>query len=257
MNKITKYLLLMLVFLSFKINAQTYSTGTITLSNDMNLEILAKIDISATEVTLTLQGPSDRWFAIGFGGSSMGVVTDAFISEGSANYDFTIIPYDTPTADANQDWNVISDVVTGIKRDIVATRALDTGESSDYVFLFQEYAIPVIWARGNGATNTLAYHGTNKGSMSMTTQVLGVSELQTLKFSLYPNPVKDKLNIVLSSETNNATVTIYNVLGNKVMNKSLNNVFNKIDISNLSSGIYLVKVVDGKDTYGIKRFVKK
>ena len=255
MNKITK-LFLLLFITSFILNAQTYSTGMVTLSNTSNLQIQAKIDITATEVTLTLNGPADRWFAIGFGGDGMNNVTDAFIYESSQNFDKKIIPYDTPQTDANQDWTLISDTVAGNKREVIATRALDTGENFDYVFTHSNNSIPVIWARGNGAVMDLAYHGSNKGSTVLNPTVLGTEEQNLVQFAMYPNPVKNTLHIVLNSNISQATFEIYSVIGKKVVTGKLTKSFNKINTSNLNSGIYLIKIIAQDKSYGIKKFVK-
>lgn len=63
-------------------------------------------------------------------------------------------------------------------------------------------------------------------------------------FSVYPNPVKDVLNLSYTKDISN--VSVHNLLGQKVMTKSINATQTKIDMSNLSNGTYLVKVtVDG------------
>ena len=257
MNKITK-LSLLLFFISLISNAQTYSTGTVTLSNTTNLEIQAKIDITATEVTLTLTGPSDRWFAIGFGGDGMSSVTDAFIYESAQTFDKKIIPYNTPETDANQDWTLVSDTVTGNQREVIATRALDTGENFDYVFSHSTNSIPVIWARGNGATMALAYHGgNNKGATVLSPAILGVENNEFMHLSLFPNPATTSLNIVLDSNIIDAKYEIYSVLGKKVITGNLNNSFNKINTSKLNSGIYMIKIFNKDASYVVKQFVKK
>ncbi len=255
MNKITK-LFLLLFFTSFLLNAQTYSTGMVTLSNTSNLEMQAKIDITATEVTLTLNGPADRWLAIGFGGDEMSNVEDAFIYESSQTFDKKIIPYNTPETDANQDWTLISDNVTGYYREVIATRALDTGENFDYVFSYSTNSIPVIWARGGGAVMDLAYHGSNRGSTVLNPVVLGTEEQNLIQFAMYPNPVKNTLHVVLNSSISQATFEIYSVIGKKVAIGKLTNNFNKIDTSTLKSGMYLIKIITHDKSYGIKKFVK-
>ncbi|MFK5981826.1 MAG: T9SS type A sorting domain-containing protein [Flavobacteriaceae bacterium] len=58
---------------------------------------------------------------------------------------------------------------------------------------------------------------------------------------LYPNPVNDFLTIKLPYNAN-AEVSIYNILGKKIMSKSFSGVTNQIDISNLNSGMYLVTI---------------
>ena len=256
MSKITK-LSILIFFISLTLNAQTYSTGMVTLSNTTGLEIQAKLDITATEVTLTLNGPADRWIAIGFGGNNMNTVTDAFIYESAGTYDKKIIPYNTPQTDANQDWTLISDVVTGTKREVIATRVLDTGENYDYVFSHSTNSIPVIWARGNGTVMDLAYHGANKGATVLNPAVLGIENQEQIHFALYPNPVKDNLQIVLQSNAKDYTYVIYSVIGAKIQFGKLNKNFNKINTTNFNSGIYLLKIMDNSGNYIVKQFVKE
>lgn len=56
----------------------------------------------------------------------------------------------------------------------------------------------------------------------------------------YPNPVKDVLN--LSYVENISQVSIFNLLGQQVLDKNLDATEAKIDMSNLPQGTYLVKV---------------
>ena len=69
---------------------------------------------------------------------------------------------------------------------------------------------------------------------------LGITENIVLDFKLYPNPVKDILNI----ETNNVNiqnVNIYDVLGKKVWSQS-ELTSNSINISSLNKGLYFIKL---------------
>ena len=57
---------LLIIFLActFATFAQTYTTGTVSLSTTAGLAMSVKIDVG-TNVTLTLGGPADRLFAVG------------------------------------------------------------------------------------------------------------------------------------------------------------------------------------------------
>jgi len=59
-------------------------------------------------------------------------------------------------------------------------------------------------------------------------------------FKAYPNPVKDILN--LSYSENISQVTIFNLLGQQVLDRKLDATEAKIDMSNFSQGAYLVKI---------------
>jgi len=58
---------------------------------------------------------------------------------------------------------------------------------------------------------------------------------------VYPNPTQGEIQIDLPTELQQATITIYDLMGKELIQKSINQISNaKIDISNLSSGIYPV-----------------
>ena len=69
---------------------------------------------------------------------------------------------------------------------------------------------------------------------------LGRVDFDRNSFKVYPNPVKDVLNIMYIQNISNAAV--YNMLGQEVVSKSLNASQGQIDMSALTSGTYLVKV---------------
>jgi len=76
---------------------------------------------------------------------------------------------------------------------------------------------------------------------------------------LYPNPVQDVLNIKFANATNKADVVIYNVAGQRVYQAVLNNMIGNeanVDISKMSSGLYLVKITTDVG-YITKRLEKK
>lgn len=84
------------------------------------------------------------------------------------------------------------------------------------------------------------------------TSVLSTDEFNLSEFKVYPNPVKDVLNI----QTNNidiTSVTIYDILGKQIL--SSNNT-NSVDVSNLKNGMYLVKIT-ANNTSITKKIIKE
>lgn len=69
-------------------------------------------------------------------------------------------------------------------------------------------------------------------------------------FVYYPNPVTDVLNITYTNEI--SKVQVMNLLGQEVMVKSINATQSQIDMSNLASGTYLVKVTSDNKVKTIK-----
>lgn len=61
------------------------------------------------------------------------------------------------------------------------------------------------------------------------------------KFVIYPNPVNDKMTIKLPS-SNYTEVTIFNLLGEEIRRITFSEIIYKMDLSNLSSGVYMAKI---------------
>ncbi len=122
--------------------------------------------MTTTDITVTLQGPSDRFIAFGFG-TGMATGNDAIIwstlGTGAAPLqlrDHRMIGQgNEPTVDAQQDWTVVSNNVSGGNRTIVASRALSTGDANDVTFNFSSTTQNLFWSKGPSATNQLQYHG--------------------------------------------------------------------------------------------------
>ena len=73
-------------------------------------------------------------------------------------------------------------------------------------------------------------------------------------FTLYPNPAKDVLNMQAKQDVTINSIEIYNQLGQIVM--ATTNAINSVDVSNLASGTYFVKVNTEKGSANAK-FVKE
>ena len=82
-----------------------------------------------------------------------------------------------------------------------------------------------------------------------------VAELDA-NFNVYPNPVNDKLYIETDAEIEEAV--IYDIYGRvqNLRNSETQKLRNSIDVTNLNSGVYFVKVVTEKGE-AVQRFVKK
>lgn len=84
----------------------------------------------------------------------------------------------------------------------------------------------------------------------MIEEFLGTNTFDTSVLSFYPNPVRDVLN--LSYVQNISEVVVYNLLGQKVLENTINADTAKIDMSGLSSGSYIVKITSGNQVKSIK-----
>ncbi|WP_298893778.1 FG-GAP-like repeat-containing protein [uncultured Psychroserpens sp.] len=71
---------------------------------------------------------------------------------------------------------------------------------------------------------------------------------------VYPNPTNDVLNISTSDNLQNAIYTIFDITGKRVMNAKLDQ--NKIDVSALNTGNYILRIVSG-NTIKSQKFIKQ
>jgi subtilisin family serine protease len=76
------------------------------------------------------------------------------------------------------------------------------------------------------------------------------------EISIYPNPSYDKITISSPAITGNTELTIFNVNGEKVIERQLTDNKTQIDISALSRGVYFVRVWDEKMTE-VKKLIKQ
>lgn len=84
--------------------------------------------------------------------------------------------------------------------------------------------------------------------LTFTDAILGTEENFASRVVLFPNPASNTLNVTEAMQT----YTIYNMLGNKV----LEGTGQAIDISSLSEGVYMAALTnDGKNT--VEKFVVK
>ena len=246
-------LLLVFVLASYCLSAQVFSTGTQTLKDNLSVNL----EIDGTTTTLTLNGPSNAWFAIGFdnGATNMFSSTDVFRTDGTTITDATTAGNQLPPADASQDWNLVSNTVSGNIRTIVATRPNNSGDASDFVFSNSAGSIDVIWAFGS--STTYAYHGgSNRGATTLGV-TLSTKKFETLDFVVSPNPISNNVKIQLPTSVENADISFYDLSG-RLLKKEATTLFgnNEFTLNEFGSGVYFIKVsAEGKT--GSKMIVKR
>jgi hypothetical protein len=93
--------------------------------------------------------------------------------------------------------------------------------------------------------------GSNSGNFELTVScVLNANSFDNNNFMVYPNPVKDILNLSYTSEI--STVRVMNMLGQEVISRKLNAATAQVDMSQLSAGTYIVNVTIGDTVKTIK-----
>lgn len=265
MKKITFVILTLISCFGLSLKAQTYSTGLITLTTSPEAYSV-QIDVTNDLVTLTMIGSASRWLGLGFGTNNMISGEDVVIFDGTTltdrSFGFPGQPDGefaqgiTPKLDTRQDWTVVSNNVEGNTRTLIATRLPNTGNTGDYIFSSSATSIELVWSKANFENFNLEYHGASNRGATVASLTLSADSFQDQKFSISPNPAKNRLNIILPSGMTNAKISVFNVLGKMVYSGDISNLNGSINISNWNSGVYLVKV-SSNDITQTKRFIKQ
>lgn len=220
----------------FAANAQ-FTSGNVNLGTT---GMVVKLEVNATTATLILSGNSTSYLGIGFAGQGQGMSnnTDGFIfnSQNSLDYTFKGVGL-SPTADATQDWTVVSNNVSGSTRTIVATRSL-AGGTGDFTFTNAAGNVAIAYAKGSSLA--LADHGTtNRGYATLVmTAAASSAEFAAQSVKVYPNPVGEVLNIENANQLEQ--ITFYDTIGRKVKTIATNGK-ESIDVSSLQAGTYIVE----------------
>ena len=252
MKKIT---LLLLVFTFFISQAQSTTTGEITLTPGFTVQF--DVDGPNDTVTMTMVGPSNVWLGVALDvstGNSMGFGGEDVIlynSNGLVDAKLTG-SQNEPNPNESQNWTVISNAAPGSVRTIVATRALDTGDSADYVFTTNTGNINLLWAKGNGLS--MGYHANRGGAQANFT--LSSADYFQKEFKIYPNPTVDELNFEFPDNVQSANVQVYNILGNQITQTQLKRTVPKLDTNAWASGMYVVQIIT-EDAVQTKRIIKQ
>jgi Secretion system C-terminal sorting domain/Ig-like domain CHU_C associated len=84
---------------------------------------------------------------------------------------------------------------------------------------------------------------------------LGISDFDAnTSMKVYPNPFNNIVNISIDS---NATLEVYDLVGKQIQKQKIENGFSQIDLSNYSSGVYMMKVTNENNQTKTLKVIKK
>ncbi|WP_156032948.1 T9SS type A sorting domain-containing protein [Sediminibacter sp. Hel_I_10] len=171
-------------------------------------------------------------------------------AEGDANANRTIEVGDTV------DWYFYSTGSHNVVSDGSATESFSSGALMGNDFTFSHTFTTV-------GSNPFVCEP-HSGSMFGTITVVAEGALNLngqdapTKFSIYPNPSSDLLNISLPRLSDQSlNLEVFDVLGKRVYTQQLGAIKTKVNISKWNSGVYLVRLTSADDAITLtKRFVK-
>ena len=151
----------------------------------------------------------------------------------------TVLGYNVYKADS------LNGVYTKLNSSII------TGTSFSYVGSGNDYYM--VRAVKLEETASGSYYNLSLGAIGSYSPV-GLPESKKLEFGLYPNPATSFVTISTDEKIEN--ISVLSLDGKTLINNS-NPVSNRIDILNLTSGVYVVAIKSNNNIHGYKRLVIK
>jgi hypothetical protein len=105
----------------------------------------------------------------------------------------------------------------------------------------------------NNPTNQMGYGIPNFEDAYNALQILGIeNDFLIQNFALYPNPVDTQVNISFPQGISNANLTLYNMLGELVLETEISSERNYVGLDHLKRGMYLVSIQSQGKTASFK-----
>tara|TARA_Y100000994_G_scaffold237411_1_gene228940 strand:- start:1669 stop:3930 length:2262 start_codon:yes stop_codon:yes gene_type:complete len=119
-----------------------------------------------------------------------------------------------------------------------------TGSSEDYYYYFYDWQINNDW--GIGGSSCLSDVVSVNVFVNNNNTV--INENNNTWLNIYPNPANNQLNIIFNNAINNNTIILFDHLGKVCDNIQVQNIEAggkiTIDVSNLSSGLYFIHLIN-------------
>ena len=105
----------------------------------------------------------------------------------------------------------------------------------------------------NNPTDEMGYGIPNFEDAYNSLITLGVEDqLRAEQFALYPNPVRTNINVSFPEGISQADFTLYNIIGEQVINTKVSKVNNWVDLSELVRGMYFATIKSDAKTNSFK-----
>lgn len=101
------------------------------------------------------------------------------------------------------------------------------------------YSLP---AYDFGGNNRIISDTIDRGAMEFRQEQVGIIKPQMIEFSIFPNPAKTVLNILIPQNHKEKTALIYDISGKHLVTFSVKNELSQWDVSSLANGIYFISI---------------
>ena len=143
-------------------------TGNVSNLGNENIDLTVLVDVTNNSVTLTMEGPSNKWFGVGFGSSSTSMSGAYTLHASGSTFQMNERAHggNGSGTTLSSSGAVTNDATSGNRRTVVFTRSRVGLTNNYYTFPSAAGSISIIWANGNSLS--YGYHGGNRGRTTIT-----------------------------------------------------------------------------------------
>jgi uncharacterized pyridoxamine 5'-phosphate oxidase family protein len=180
-------------------------------------------------------------FVFNSDGTVSEIPTDWYLSGGR---DDQMIKYNIENKNFTVEWHLCDGTV--VYGDSIPLNSINCGGNEANVVM-KDAAGNVVYT-DNISIKTLATH-------------IKPDPLTTTEVKIYPNPVKDVLNIQYTGKLlNEMQIDIFDLAGKNISSRKVFDVESgqniSLNVNSLRNGIYMCKMISGKQVIGLEKFVK-
>ncbi|MFV0304060.1 MAG: fibronectin type III domain-containing protein [Moheibacter sp.] len=194
-------------------------------------------------------------WSLQFGEFQISVYDDTETCENPTNITISEITNTTATLSWNAPTNepvggyeyIVQPIETGYPGEAEGVQTSETSVEVSGLDKATEYEV---YVRSICSTNDSAW----EGPTTFETTDLGLNDFDINAINIYPNPVKDLLNISTKSEINE--ILIFDLTGNLITKQEIHSKQGKVNVSNLNSGVYILKIITDTTVKSVK-IIKK
>jgi hypothetical protein len=224
---------------NFSMRIRDNTNSSVMTSPSFNGSQYASVDVEFYFRPVGMENGEDFWLQVNTGSGYTTVATYTVGSGGISNNNFYVSTVNLTGAQLG------SNMVIRFRN--------DASVNNDQTF------IDAITVTGNAGTSSLTQSGTNVTTTLVQAgpyPVAGANLADEFEADLhvYPSPAEDRINI--ATFDNALSISLYSIEGKLIRRVNADNNFNKMDVSDLASGIYMLQVVTEEETLQTK-FSKK
>ncbi|MEA2042777.1 MAG: S8 family peptidase [Bacteroidota bacterium] len=227
-------------------NAQTPNTSIFPASGLQSFLIVDIIGFEQNQFSHNWEFPDYSWFTSSPGSQSTNFSAQSADINDSESSTMTISFQTEETGNISFDKKVSGEENWDYLRFFINNEQADewSGEwpwaQETYTIIPGNYTISWVYDKDGSISNGSDCAWIDNITLPEQTISLENKRIHENSFSLYPNPVTEKLHIVTPEDAQNMKIEIFNISGKKVFEND--KVTNTVDVSNFYRGFYIIKL---------------